>query len=98
MSLPLFSPALKYSGMQAKKVTKNERVSFLVAAVCLVFNWLKLICHSTSLAVRFACVASEAGGKPYAGFGGKLFEALHLSEGNRALRIFFFLCEWLDTK
>jgi len=36
-------------------------------------------------------VATEAGGKAYAAFGRKLFEALHLSEGNRALMNFFYV-------
>lgn len=47
--------------------------------------------------VCFACMATAAVGKASAGFGRKLFEALRLSEGNRALMI-FFLYEWLNTK
>lgn len=97
MSLPLFSPVLKYCGTQVKEDTKNEYLSILVAEACLVFNLTKLIYHCVSLAVCFACMAAEAGGKAYAAFGRKLFAALHLSEGNRAL-MSFFLCEWLVTK
>lgn len=72
-------------------------MSILVAEICLVFSLMKLIRHCVSLAVCFASMATEAAGKADAGFGRELYEALHLSEGNRALMI-FFLCEWLGTK
>lgn len=96
MSLPFFSPVLKYCAMQVRKDTKNQCLSVLVAEVCLVFSLMKLICHCISLAVCFAGMATDTVGKAFPGFGKKLFQALHLSEGNRALMI--FLCEWLDTK
>lgn len=55
------------------------------------FSLVKLICCCVSLTVCFAFTATEGGGNAYAGFGRKLFEALHLSEGNRALIFFFYV-------
>lgn len=82
---------------KSRRTQRIEYFSVLVVELWLVFSLMKLICCCVSLTVCFAFTATEGGGNAYAGFGRKSFEALHLSEGNRAL-IFFFLCEWLDSK